>query len=78
MGLEMGSLLRQRQFFTELLTRLANEIASDLMPLQNNRLRAISGAYGATPIRNLEVEIRVLLLGIHLDSIQGRFRVRLE
>jgi hypothetical protein len=48
------------------------------MPLQNNCLRAISGAYRATPIRNLEVEVGVPLLGIHLDSIQARFRVKLE
>jgi hypothetical protein len=48
------------------------------MPLQYNCLRAISGAYRATPIRNLEVEVGVPPLGIHLDSIQARFRVRLE
>jgi hypothetical protein len=48
------------------------------MPLQNNCLRAISGAYKATPIRNLEVEVGVPPLGIHLDSLQARFRVRLE
>ncbi len=48
------------------------------MPLQNNCLRAISGAYRATPIRNLEVEVGVPPLGIHLDRIQARFRVILE
>jgi hypothetical protein len=48
------------------------------VPLQNNYLRAISGAYRATPIINLEVEVGVPPLGIHLDSIQARFRVRLE
>jgi hypothetical protein len=48
------------------------------MPLQNNCLRAISGAYRSTPIRNLEVEVGVPPLGIHLDSIQARFRVKLE
>jgi hypothetical protein len=48
------------------------------MPLQNNCLRAISGVYRATPIRNMEVEVRVLPLGIHLDSIQAHFRVWLE
>jgi hypothetical protein len=48
------------------------------MPLQNNCLRAISGAYRATPIRNLEVEVGVPPLGIHLDSIQAQFRVKLE
>jgi hypothetical protein len=36
------------------------------------------GAYWATPIRNLEVEIRVTRLGIHLDSLQAQFRVRFE
>jgi hypothetical protein len=46
--------------------------------LQNKFLRAICGAYKATPIRNLEVEIGVPPLGIHLDSLQARFRVRLE
>ncbi len=53
-------------------------VLKDLMPLQNNCLRAISGAYRATPIRNLEVEVGVPPLGIHLDSIQAQFRVRLE
>ncbi len=52
-------------------------VLTDLMPLQNNCLRAISGAYRATPIRNLEVEVGVPPLGIHLDSIQAQFRVRL-
>jgi hypothetical protein len=53
-------------------------VLKDLMLLQNNCLRAISGAYRATPIRKLEVEVGVLPLGIQLDSIQARFRVRLE
>jgi hypothetical protein len=48
------------------------------MPLQNNCLRAISGAYRATPIRNLEVEVEVPPLGIYLDSLQARFRIKLE
>jgi hypothetical protein len=39
---------------------------------------AISGAYRSTPIRNLEVEVGVPPLGIHLESIQEQFRVRLE
>ncbi len=50
----------------------------DLMPLPNNCLRAISGAYRATPIRNLEVEVGVPPLGIHLDSIQAQFKVWIE
>jgi hypothetical protein len=53
-------------------------VLKDLMPLLNNCLKAISGAYRATPIRNLEVEVGVPLLCIHLDSIQAQFRVRLE
>jgi hypothetical protein len=53
-------------------------ILKDLMPLRNNYLRAISGAYRATPIRNLEVEVGVPLLGIHLDSLQAQFRMKLE
>ncbi len=53
-------------------------VVKDLMPLQNNCLRAISGAYRATPIRNLEVEVGVPPLGIHLDSIEARFKVQLE
>jgi hypothetical protein len=39
------------------------------MVLKNKCLRAISGAYKATPIRNLEVEVAVPPLGIHLDSL---------
>jgi hypothetical protein len=39
------------------------------MPLQNNCLRVISGAYRATPIRNLEVEVGVPSLEIYLDSL---------
>jgi hypothetical protein len=46
-------------------------VLKDIMPLQNNCLRAITGAYRATPIRNVEVEVRVPQLGIHLDSIQA-------
>jgi hypothetical protein len=53
-------------------------VLKDLMQLQNNRLRAISWAYKATPIRNLEDEVEVPLLQFHLDSIQAQFRVRLE
>jgi hypothetical protein len=45
----------------------------ELSPLQNSCLRAISGAFRATPIRNLEVEVGVPPLGIHLDSLQARF-----
>jgi hypothetical protein len=48
------------------------------MPLQNNCLRVISGAYRATPIRNSEIEVGVPPLRIHLDSLQARFRVKLE
>ncbi len=46
--------------------------------MQNNCLRAISGAYREILIRNLEVEIGVPLLGIHQDSIQVQFMVGLE
>ncbi len=49
-----------------------------LSPLQNSCLRAISGAFRATPIRNLEAEVGVPPLGIYLDSLQARFRLRLE
>jgi hypothetical protein len=48
------------------------------MPLHYSCLTAISRAYRATPTRNLEVEVGVPPLGIDLDSIQARFRVRLE
>jgi hypothetical protein len=48
------------------------------MPLQNNCLRAISGAYRVTPIQNLEVEVGVQPFGIDLNSIQAQLRVRLE
>jgi hypothetical protein len=54
------------------------DVLKDLTPLQNNCLRAISGAYRATPIRNLEVEVGVPPLEIHLDSLQARLRVMLE
>ncbi len=47
------------------------------MPLQNSCLRTISRPYRATPIRNLEVEVEVPLLGIHLDSLQARFKAKL-
>ncbi len=53
-------------------------VIKELSPLQNNCLRAISGAYKARPIRNLEVEVGVPPLAIHLDSLQAQFRVRLE
>jgi hypothetical protein len=53
-------------------------LLKELSPLQNSCLRAISGVFRATPIRNLEVEVGVPPLGIHLDSLQARFRFRLE
>jgi hypothetical protein len=46
-------------------------ILKDLMPLQNNCLRVISGTNRATPIQNMEVEVGVPPLGINLDSIQA-------
>ncbi len=53
-------------------------VLKDLTVLQTKCLRAISVAYKATPIRNLEVEVGVPPLGFHLDGIQAQFRVRLE
>jgi hypothetical protein len=44
-------------------------VVKDRMVLQYMCLRAVSSAYEATPIRNLEVEVRVPLLGSHLDSL---------
>jgi hypothetical protein len=46
--------------------------------MQNYCLRAISGAYRATHIKNLEAEAGVPPLGTYLDSIQAQFRVRLK
>jgi hypothetical protein len=51
-------------------------LLKELSPFQNSCLRAISGAYKATPICNLETEVRVPLLRIHLDSLHGRLKVR--
>jgi hypothetical protein len=66
-------------WYSPLGTQFARKyVLKDLMTLQNYCLRAISGAYGATPIRNLEVEVGVPPLGIHLNSIQARFRVGVE
>ncbi len=53
-------------------------LLKELSPLHNSCLRAISGAYKVTPIRNLVAEVGVPLLGMHLDSLQARFRLRLE
>ncbi len=53
-------------------------VLKDLTVLQNICLQAISGAYKASPIRYLEVEVEVPPLGIHIDSLQARFSVRLE
>jgi hypothetical protein len=53
-------------------------VLKDLMPLQNNCLRTIFGAYRATPIRSLDVEVGASPLGINLDSIQAQFRARLK
>jgi hypothetical protein len=46
-------------------------VLKDLMAMQNKCLRAISRAFKATPIRNLEVEVRVPPLGIYLDSLEA-------
>jgi hypothetical protein len=53
-------------------------LLTELSPLQNSCLRAISGAYKATPIWNLEAEVEVPPLGIHLDGFQARFWLMLE
>jgi hypothetical protein len=53
-------------------------LLKELSPPYNSCLRAISGAHKATPMCNLEAEVGVLLLGIHLDCLQAQFRVRLE
>jgi hypothetical protein len=53
-------------------------ILEDLTPLLNNCIRAIHGAYSATPISNMEVKVGILWLGIHLDRILAQFSVRLE
>jgi hypothetical protein len=48
------------------------------MLCQTNCLKDISGAYGVTPISNLEVEVGVPPLGTHVESNQAQFRVWLE
>jgi hypothetical protein len=50
----------------------------ELSPLWNSCLRAISRAYKATPIQNLEAEVEVPPLAIDLDSLQGQFWLRLK
>ncbi len=52
-------------------------IFRDLMPMQHIYINAISGALWVTPIRNLEVVVGVLPLGIELNSIQKQLRARL-
>jgi hypothetical protein len=46
-------------------------VLKELEPLQNNCLRAISEAYRATIIKNLEDEVEFPLLGIHLKHNSG-------
>jgi hypothetical protein len=45
--------------------------------MQHIYINAISGALWVTPIRNLEVVVGVLPLGIELNSIQKQLRARL-
>jgi hypothetical protein len=50
-------------------------LLKELSPLQKSCLRAISRTYKATPIQNLEAEVGVPPLRIHLDSLQAQFRL---
>ncbi len=51
-------------------------VLKDLAPLQNDCLRAITAAYKATPIRDLEIEVGFSPLEIHLESIQAVLGLR--
>jgi hypothetical protein len=46
--------------------------------LQNNNLRAISGAFRAILIKNIEVNVGVHKLGVQLYSIDAQFKVSQE
>jgi hypothetical protein len=53
-------------------------LVEELKSLQNHCLRVIYMADKATCMLNLEVEVAVPLLGIHLDSLLAQFWWRLE
>lgn len=51
-------------------------IAQGLLPIQTQCLRAVSGAYKATPRRQLETETGVPPLGLYLDRCAAGFEIR--
>ena len=51
---------------------------SKLSVIQNNCLRAIAGAFKATPISVLEVETFIAPIDTHLDMLQAQARYRLR
>lgn len=53
-------------------------LVNKLMPKQNGCLRAITGAYKATPISTMEAETHICLLDLHLDSMVAKAARRLE
>jgi hypothetical protein len=44
--------------------------------VENQCLRAVSGAYKATPIQSLQAEVGILPLPLHMDGRQARFRLQ--
>ena len=56
---------------------LTQGLAAKLLPIQNKCLRVVVGAYKATLIRALEIEIYTLLLNLYLDGRLAVFRDRL-
>ena len=55
----------------------ARGLAAKLQPIQNKCLRAVAGAYKATPVRALETETYTPPLDLYLDGRLAAFRARL-
>jgi hypothetical protein len=51
-------------------------LGEELQRVENHCLRTVFGAYKATPVRSLKVEVGVPPLFIHMDGRQARFRLR--
>ena len=47
-----------------------------LRTIQGQSLRAVTGAYKATPVEALEVEVNVILLDLHLEKLIAKATIR--
>jgi hypothetical protein len=53
-------------------------VAAALQPIQNKCLRIVSGAYKATPVRDLETKTYIPPLDLYLDERKAAYSERIK